>query len=360
MAATKVHPRSRGAAGNYGIGRQRPLGPSPLTRGSLCWDCDCRNTSGSIPAHAGQPARAPDAIRGDRVHPRSRGAASRAWPSTLSARGPSPLTRGSRAATTAVEGAGGSIPAHAGQPSRASWRTRRAGVHPRSRGAASGSGAQGNSCKGPSPLTRGSHDNVETFDPHAGSIPAHAGQPRARRFRRSSTRVHPRSRGAAARTMTAARILSGPSPLTRGSHLGLRLPRWGVGSIPAHAGQPWTRQTDFRRPRVHPRSRGAAVSTSPGSNVIEGPSPLTRGSPTSQRRPIWRGGSIPAHAGQPWVRDCDVAVPRVHPRSRGAASTAVEHRLDASGPSPLTRGSRAGAPRGQRHQGSIPAHAGQP
>ncbi len=178
----------------------------------------------------------------------------------------------------------------------ASWLFR---VHPRSRGAAPFSSMPSPPSLGPSPLTRGSLEQrlVDLLLP--GSIPAHAGQPGGRSHQFHEPGVHPRSRGAAPRPLIAAPTDEGPSPLTRGSLLSLLEPHHAAGSIPAHAGQPFFRQSTGRRPRVHPRSRGAANEEPEYAGHVQGPSPLTRGSPTSARAGASTVGSIPAHAGQP-------------------------------------------------------------
>ena len=90
-----VHPRSRGAAQ---LRRSLPLtstGPSPLTRGSPATCASAPSARGSIPAHAGQPAMNRSLTRASRVHPRSRGAALDSARTEMDAAGPSPLTRGS-------------------------------------------------------------------------------------------------------------------------------------------------------------------------------------------------------------------------------------------------------------------------
>ena len=97
----------------------------------------------------------------------------------------------------------------------------------------------------------------------------------------------------------AARPTIDSSPLTRGSQspgVG-RLGR--AGSIPAHAGQPRCASPASGGPRVHPRSRGAAGGPRQAACTRQGPSPLTRGSQSDTRQLPNSRGSIPAHAGQP-------------------------------------------------------------
>ncbi len=233
-------------------------------------------------------------------------------------------------------------------------------VHPRSRGAADNDLTEDLANKGPSPLTRGSRPRPHRLELIPGSIPAHAGQPRRCQSTGPWPWVHPRSRGAAIEDEIRASLEQGPSPLTRGSLVDLFQVDLDAGSIPAHAGQPARAWPSRRRSRVHPRSRGAAISFAAMQADREGPSPLTRGSPDCRVRRSPRAGSIPAHAGQPRSRRWRPGEPWVHPRSRGAAARRPIMDVFIWGPSPLTRGSLVHQPRQEAGEGSIPAHAGQP
>ena len=335
-------------------------GPSPLTRGSLVVGVDHEDKTGSIPAHAGQPISRSFPHGTRRVHPRSRGAANMPDMPVTMAPGPSPLTRGSRDRAAGRAVALGSIPAHAGQPQRLPQLVRGSGVHPRSRGAANDYSGMRLDALGPSPLTRGSPPSPSAACWPPGSIPAHAGQPSKTHFWFSLMKVHPRSRGAAWQHAGLVQDVEGPSPLTRGSRHDTGAETWHVGSIPAHAGQPLSASRQARLFWVHPRSRGAAPKT-PGMSIkTKGPSPLTRGSQTDDEEAEGERRSIPAHAGQPkagTVCGCSVWV---HPRSRGAARRITVEHARLEGPSPLTRGSQAQGYAHCERKGSIPAHAGQP
>ena len=233
-------------------------GPSPLTRGSLGMSGIYQHPLGSIPAHAGQPREAVMEALNERVHPRSRGAAAARSRKSLSPQGPSPLTRGSLYESRKAPAEPGSIPAHAGQPGQCLVGRADAGVHPRSRGAAADVAAGDAYRVGPSPLTRGSPVGQDRGLGQTGSIPAHAGQPLVFRTYLSADGVHPRSRGAAPSSMSIRNSCPGPSPLTRGSQVGPGQHPAQAGSIPAHAGQPRIHRAPARWGWVHPRSRGAA------------------------------------------------------------------------------------------------------
>ena len=172
-------------------------------------------------------------------------------------------------------------------------------VHPRSRGATMSGLSARRLLQGPSPLTRGNPVALRVEVRRAGSIPAHAGQPPRPIFRSSTIRVHPRSRGATPSWVRLSSAIKGPSPLTRGNHW-LGAPRaFTGGSIPAHAGQPRPKLRSYGSKWVHPRSRGATKKWAVAQGFVEGPSPLTRGNHTDGSHTAFVPGSIPAHAGQP-------------------------------------------------------------
>ena len=356
----RVHPRSRGAAKYQDFLPKLKLGPSPLTRGSRGQRCWWQKPNGSIPAHAGQPRRRRACVLPATVHPRSRGAAAPAAICAVSTAGPSPLTRGSQLLRHFKYPQSGSIPAHAGQPACCCIRPSASRVHPRSRGAAHAGIATHKPRQGPSPLTRGSRPHPRPGSASTRSIPAHAGQPRHAPARHQQTGVHPRSRGAATAGPGATCGGQGPSPLTRGSRAVPWIKRAVSGSIPAHAGQPPKIPPGRGCCRVHPRSRGAAMHRSRTPTLLPGPSPLTRGSRRCPRFYAHRLGSIPAHAGQPQSLAGQRDKAGVHPRSRGAATRTPRAATSPWGPSPLTRGSHKDGRRCSLHLGSIPAHAGQP
>ena len=214
------------------------LGPSPLARGSRGRHRWRAGAIGSIPARAGQPKWRPSHHQRPRVHPRSRGAANEIARLKQICVGPSPLARGSRKLAKDGRIARGSIPARAGQPRQAIRRSRSAGVHPRSRGAAEPLTRTTYPSWGPSPLARGSPGNAVANNAYSGSIPARAGQPAV-----------------------------------------LHVRRWQRGSIPARAGQPPSPSGRFWSSGVHPRSRGAAAAPPAAASAPTGPSPLARGSP---------------------------------------------------------------------------------
>ncbi len=91
--------------------------------------------------------------------------------------GLSPRTRGSLEAAGAYHSGGGSIPAHAGEPIAHHDCQPRSGVYPRARGGAQALDGLGLTEAGLSPRTRGSLDAWGRDGTTPGSIPAHAGEP---------------------------------------------------------------------------------------------------------------------------------------------------------------------------------------
>ena len=193
--------------------------------------------------------------------------------------------------------------------------------------------------KGLSPHTRGSPLRCGLLVRPAGSIPAHAGEPFSFSFYILPFRVYPRTRGGALTSRTPVMLSAGLSPHTRGSHLGPRTGRVLHRSIPAHAGEPRTGRCISGSRTVYPRTRGGAKDARfPWSGRL-GLSPHTRGSPSIWTSGIARTGSIPAHAGEPPTDRDNPRSPEVYPRTRGGADLPDgAEKLD-KGLSPHTRGS---------------------
>ena len=335
-------------------------GPSPRVRGSHT-SCP-RNPirDGSIPACAGKPtcSARPQPSRG--VHPRVCGEAAIHGGSQSVSPGPSPRVRGSRRHGHQVRGVGGSIPACAGKPPRASRHGAGAGVHPRVCGEAGRPGAAGHADEGPSPRVRGSHPLLQDEPGGGGSIPACAGKPcRCSRPRRR-TGVHPRVCGEAELRHPVAQHLQGPSPRVRGSPAERAEVDRGRGSIPACAGKPSARRSTRWLTGVHPRVCGEARPPGPAVRLSPGPSPRVRGSRGREPGPLLCRGSIPACAGKPPSSSIRSWRSRVHPRVCGEARLQLAQKEDAEGPSPRVRGSRCRGAGSNSSRGSIPACAGKP
>ena len=317
---TRAHPRSRGAHTVWLWPSSRPAGSSPLARGSLQDGLRGRSDRGLIPARAGLTPCGSGRRRVRRAHPRSRGAHRYSGQAHTTSTGSSPLARGSPERPPGSPAAAGLIPARAGLtlPHRAGRSGQTA--HPRSRGAHKPVTELNRSAKGSSPLARGSPDAEVVRVDAGGLIPARAGltavhggvilnpggsSPLARGSQNAfSVRpvcqglvparagltawsvllsvcvgAHPRSRGAHCPGLRLAGSSLGSSPLARGSQGGINTIYWPSGLIPARAGLTCRRK--FRKPRsgAHPRSRGAHEHGTSRMGPQPGSSPLARGSP---------------------------------------------------------------------------------
>ena len=193
---------------------------------------------------------------------------------------------------------------------------------------------------GLSPRTRGSLVRRWPTVLLSGSIPAHAGEPRRPCIAPRAGTVYPRARGGAVTGWLIGHFCRGLSPRTRGSPYRRCRRVVPPRSIPAHAGEPRTSPSRPTTGTVYPRARGGAWDCDSLMAGRKGLSPRTRGS-LGQVDPlpvlVW---SIPAHAGEPWIEDADIARLTVYPRARGGAITAASVAITVFGLSPRTRGSR--------------------
>ena len=274
--------------------------------------------------------------------------------------GLSPRTRGNLLVMGFKMRAPGSIPAHAGQPEARHGRQRPARVYPRARGATASSGASILRQQGLSPRTRGNRPDMRLHLNEVGSIPAHAGQPFSRTGHSFRLKVYPRARGATMHSDMDVIRATGLSPRTRGNpHHFSPFPSVS-GSIPAHAGQPPCKEEEMSSLGVYPRARGATCHASAHMVHARGLSPRTRGNQACVDGIFRDVGSIPAHAGQPSPTSQSDRSSKVYPRARGATVVLMLLTTVPLGLSPRTRGNRLSQRIVRGGRGSIPAHAGQP
>ena len=215
-------------------------------------------TLGSIPAGAGEPQKAYADALNSRVYPRGCGGANLFSTGSKLAGGLSPRVRGSlRQAAHPIE-VRGSIPAGAGEPARANECFGRAWVYPRGCGGAHRRCCARLSPWGLSPRVRGSRRPCRSSWCRRGSIPAGAGEPATKSPPRASSRVYPRGCGGAQRSAEGVRRDVGLSPRVRGSPDCGGRQQVGQGSIPAGAGEPLGKQPKPGTIRVYPRGCGGA------------------------------------------------------------------------------------------------------
>ncbi len=191
-----AYPRSRGATELAELGEADDVGLSPLARGNLVNFVFGSMTVGPIPARAGQPPPRWRTSRSCRAYPRSRGATRCSQSNARRRWGLSPLARGNRTPFLLPPNSTGPIPARAGQPCwRWTCRTE-PWAYPRSRGATSRTCRTAHSSTGLSPLARGNLRSRNRRMIRWGPIPARAGQPVPQLARVAAHRAYPRSRGA--------------------------------------------------------------------------------------------------------------------------------------------------------------------
>ena len=317
-----VHPLERGGS-RWPSGRGRfQGGPSPRARGKhgLGGVGDCRH--GSIPASAGEASLSTWRTRSERVHPRERGGSGRCGCGRAGRPGPSPRARGKLNFQLLRTLQCGSIPASAGEAARAAGHPPRGRVHPRERGGSTLPLLAAASYSGPSPRARGKPIANSHAAKLPRSIPASAGEARPPGKGRRPRRVHPRERGGSAKVLASLGIVWGPSPRARGKPERRTSTQLPCRSIPASAGEARSGSTGSGRRRVHPRERGGSNDVPKYCLLAAGPSPRARGKLCQHGALVLQRGSIPASAGEASYPAWRRPNTRVHPRERGGSSTA--------------------------------------
>ena len=152
--------------------------------------------------------------------------------------GLSPRVRGNPRASIFGTQPSGSIPARAGEPSRAGATSGSCGVYPRACGGTQSSRSDGSTSKGLSPRVRGNPVDVVRRDGGLGSIPARAGEPRPDDGSNFATWVYPRACGGTVAASIVLPPVLGLSPRVRGNPQPTPAATVVLGSIPARAGEP--------------------------------------------------------------------------------------------------------------------------
>ena len=196
-----------------------------------------------------------------RVYPRACGGTFRCRRALSMLSGLSPRVRGNLRGLLRLQWSDGSIPARAGEPTRATVRWLRRRVYPRACGGTFQTRPAPGTPMGLSPRVRGNPRSSWTRPIGWGSIPARAGEPSRYGLTFRMPKVYPRACGGTRRPRRRQPAPQGLSPRVRGNRKAdCPLSRW-MGSIPARAGEParWLRRE--RRSRVYPRACGG---TGPG------------------------------------------------------------------------------------------------
>ena len=344
--------KSRQIAGNRGV--------SPRIRGNRRVS-QCRiKIPGSIPAHTGEPRRSCRRRASSGVYPRAYGGTCARWSRGCAWRGLSPRIRGNQMGEAHGREAGGSIPAHTGEPARGRPTDVLDRVYPRAYGGTQAPHSVWRPATGLSPRIRGNLDLDDLRRAHDRSIPAHTGEPENKRFTSNPAGVYPRAYGGTA-ALTADRAdIQGLSPRIRGNLFGRNWHLRIAWSIPAHTGEPARKPRRASRCRVYPRAYGGTSSCPHRSACQSGLSPRIRGNRRDDMGHHRRPGSIPAHTGEPIPVVDFEGGSGVYPRAYGGTLKPYWPACCAWGLSPRIRGNRS-APSGHSiRPGSIPAHTGEP
>ena len=214
---------------------------------------------------------------------------------------------------------------------------------------------------GLSPRVRGNHGRRAYTGGAGGSIPACAGEPLTKSSTRPASRglsprvrgnlrrrarpkplqpVYPRVCGGTISCTTLVSSANGLSPRVRGNHVTVRLHPANHGSIPACAGEPVSLVLTILRYWVYPRVCGGTRMVVIGLTATQGLSPRVRGNPLDPDQAPRPGRSIPALC--------------------GGTTLGQFFGQPQRGLSPRVRGNRPASDRPAGFQGSIPACAGEP
>ena len=135
-----------------------------------------------------------------------------------------------------------------------------------------------------------------------------------------------------------SQIITGSSPLARGTPSDDKIKVWGGGLIPARAGNTTPERGAVPPRRAHPRSRGEHGVRGLFQGHLWGSSPLARGTLASTVNVEARAGLIPARAGNTVHYSRQGGHDWAHPRSRGEHCALGVLSVAGRGSSPLARG----------------------
>ena len=214
------------------------------------------NAAGSIPAYAGEPAECARPRAPSKVYPRVCGGTVAAKQQPCGCAGLSPRMRGNLIGRRRRGRRVRSIPAYAGEPEGGVHSVAVGGVYPRVCGGTAKIAVHGSGQPGLSPRMRGNLDDEQPADIGIGSIPAYAGEPRLRARAVHRCGVYPRVCGGTGQRRRRSAPPGGLSPRMRGNprlDCGCRRHQR---SIPAYAGEPRARGIRGIRSAVYPRVCG--------------------------------------------------------------------------------------------------------
>ena len=253
-----------------------------------------------------------------------------------------------------------SIPACAGEPGHQDTESLWTGVYPRVCGGTAKPTATSGDDDGLSPRVRGNLALRQRLAIQARSIPACAGEPYSRLYDRGVDRVYPRVCGGTCRWCIRRSGPTGLSPRVRGNRGASDVATTRPRSIPACAGEPYLPPTVFKCPAVYPRVCGGTLPTSYGVQMPCGLSPRVRGNRGADTRRSQKARSIPACAGEPPMCVDSDHVQSVYPRVCGGTCKCGCRVQIMRGLSPRVRGNPGVMRAIDTIARSIPACAGEP
>ncbi len=231
-------------------------GLSPRVRGNRMDRGGYNVIKRSIPAGAGEPPPTPSTGMRMSVYPRGCGGTAMPRFSISFRNGLSPRVRGNRSDAPRSSNTSGSIPAGAGEPGPLRPWGGPPAVYPRGCGGTYSIGDLDTQLYGLSPRVRGNPAPGAGMVGHRGSIPAGAGEPGPRDSASAPTTVYPRGCGGTTAPGPCRTPHAGLSPRVRGNPPRPAGAVVGTRSIPAGAGEPSMRAGMVVPTRVYPRGCG--------------------------------------------------------------------------------------------------------
>ncbi len=231
-------------------------------------------------------------------------------------------------------------------------------VYPRWRGEHFSIAVASERTAGLSPLARGTRYILDQIAGWLRFIPAGAGNTTPHLQGNSSIAVYPRWRGEHAICLPVAALMSGLSPLARGTLKDGQLILWYERFIPAGAGNTNDNDDDESEHAVYPRWRGEHSQNKALNASRCGLSPLARGTHVFDDVFFRQQRFIPAGAGNTGAGNAAHADAPVYPRWRGEHHQLEKRMPFRSGLSPLARGTPTESIELQMASRFIPAGAG--
>ena len=309
-----------GGTRSLNVRRISKAGLSPRVRGNPYLDRSQPPNRRSIPACAGEPLQCRPPGRCGRVYPRVCGGTLPPRPWTPDCCGLSPRVRGNRRPGCEQADPEGSIPACAGEPGPVRNASSPVKVYPRVCGGTWTLSPIVRGRGGLSPRVRGNRRSGQWRGQSRRSIPACAGEPRGHCGTPAGPAVYPRVCGGTDDGRPVYQTLDGLSPRVRGNLIrrGAALSAPGSipacagepraragsrqcrpGSIPACAGEPTAGSSAAKRQKVYPRVCGGTAAAQRAGYIACGLSPRVRGNLVAEDEGNGKARSIPACAGEP-------------------------------------------------------------